>query len=439
MRIQSLSLENFRLAGEQPLRIDFSSEHNVTILLGDNGFGKTSVLDAISYTLSPYLSQFPFATSRNPSDFDLHVDDQGKICPYLSISAEFMSHDNQILKVTRTRKGMEAAPKSNVEDLRKLGQTMKDNIVDHEDVSLPVFAYYGTGRGQIKAPERKRGFQQSFERWDCYHNALLPSTDFKSFFAWYDLMEDEERRKREELRDFNFKLPALQAVRQALTNFVGDSYSNPRIEIHPLRFVMTELGEDGTHRDLRIEQLSDGYKIVIAMVADIASRMVEANPESQHPLESSGIILVDEIDLHLHPLWQLKIVSQLVKTFPNVQFVLTTHSPVIVAGAASISQIVKLNGRSQQNIENTNPELDTMDIGQILLSNYFGLPSLRSPKWYDKLNRRMELLSRSNLSASEAQELDKLNKELSVLQVGQTPNEIKASQLLNKIAQALNV
>ena len=80
-----------------------------------------------------------------------------------------------------------------------------------------------------------------------------------------------------------------------------------------------------------------------------------------------------------------------------------------------------------------------MDIGQILLSNYFGLPSLRSPKWYDKLNRRMELLSRSNLSASEAQELEKLNKELSVLQVGQTPNEIKASQLLNKIAQALNV
>lgn len=112
--------------------------------------------------------------------------------------------------------------------------------------------------------------------------------------------------------------------------------------IHPLRFVMDERVGDGKYRQLRIEQMSDGYKIVTAMVADIASRMAEANPDMENPLMSNGIVLIDEIDLHLHPKWQRTIIGSLSKTFPNIQFIVSTHSPVILSGAMDTAQVIVL-------------------------------------------------------------------------------------------------
>ena len=85
-------------------------------------------------------------------------------------------------------------------------------------------------------------------------------------------------------------------------------------------------------------------KIIIAMVADIASRMAEGNPGIENPLEASGVILIDEIDLHLHPKWQREILRKLHEVFPNVQFIVTTHSPIILQGASDIAQIVVLDG-----------------------------------------------------------------------------------------------
>ena len=120
-----------------------------------------------------------------------------------------------------------------------------------------------------------------------------------------------------------------------------------------------------------IEQLSEGYKIVIAMVADLAARMAEANPGMDNPLEASGIVLVDEIDLHLHPQWQREIILQLTTVFKNIQFIVTTHSPIIVMGAANVAQVVNLNMT-----DNETEDVSKSNIGAILLSELFGLPSL---------------------------------------------------------------
>ncbi|MBQ4295913.1 MAG: AAA family ATPase [Prevotella sp.] len=121
----------------------------------------------------------------------------------------------------------------------------------------------------------------------------------------------------------------------------------------------------------RIEQLSEGYKIVIAMVADLVARMAEANPGMDNPLEASGIVLVDEIDLHLHPQWQREIILQLTTVFKNIQFIVTTHSPIIVMGAANVAQVVNLNMT-----DNETEDVSKSNIGAILLSELFGLPSL---------------------------------------------------------------
>lgn len=111
---------------------------------------------------------------------------------------------------------------------------------------------------------------------DFHKNALTPATDFKRFFGWFDLMEDEERRTMEKLKDWNYRSPVLNAVRDALSCFIT-KFTNPHIEIHPLRFVMDSRSQDGGVRELRIEQMSDGYKIVISMVADLAARDLSLN------------------------------------------------------------------------------------------------------------------------------------------------------------------
>lgn len=403
MRITNLALKNMRLIGENPLRLKFSPDKNVTILLGNNGSGKSTILDSIALLISSFTSSFPSVSSSAPSDNDIHVDQH--MGSYLELAATFSTLNNEI-EIIRRRRGLDKAPESILKPIKDYAANLKESIIKGENVELPIFAYYGTGRGHIKAPERKRNFKKTFERWDCYVNAMTPSTDFKSFFARFDYLEDEERRKIKELRDFNYKMPALEAVRRAITSIVNISdisYTNPRIELHPLRFVMTESSGD-TKRDLRIEQMSDGFKIMIAMIADIASKMTEANPQLDNPLESHGIILIDEIDLHLHPMWQREAIGQLSNIFPNIQFILTTHSPVILSGASDKAQIMCIS-RTEENggsiVGETDNNINTLDIGQILLSDLFKLPSLSAPMWDEKIECRDALLAKSELSPEE--------------------------------------
>ncbi len=439
MRVTDLKLRNVRCIGEDFPIIEFSPDHNVVIFLGNNGCGKTTILDSIALLISPFLSQFPGQSDKMISEWDVHYDRESRPGDYMELSAHFATTDAKRVFERRTRKGLDKAPESDLREIKQLARELKDAIDSgNQSIELPVFAYYGTGRGRINAPERKRNFQKNFARWDCYKNALTPSTDFKSFFEWFDLMEDEERRQREKLRDFEYKLPALETVRIALSNFVGGKYHSPRIELHPLRFVMTE---DGVCHDrmLRIEQMSDGYKIIIAMVADMAARMAEANPLSPDPLQSPGIVLIDEIDLHLHPEWQRIVVGQLARTFPNIQFILTTHSPVIVTGAAGKARIIRLTDTESVDDTKISQDISTMNIGQILLSDMFGLKSLRSPEWDEKILRRDELLGKARLTAQQQAELDKLNRQLSVLKNGDSPNDIIAAGLLKEIAENLGI
>lgn len=303
MRIEQLSLQNVRLFGNNTQSLTFEDDKNITILLGNNGCGKSTILDTISIMLSPFIGVFPGNSLKNFKDSDVHIDDDNRIADFLYAKLVLRNDENHY-GITRYRKGRILPLQSEVKEVKAYAENMRDLIMHGERVGLPILAYYGTGRGQIKAPERKRGFQKVFYQWDCYNSSLEASTDFKRFFAWYDMMEDEERRERESRRDFNYHSTMLQVVRRAIEAFVDRKYRNPHIEIHPLRFVMDEYENGVKKRELRLEQFSDGYKIIIAMVADIASRMAEGNPGIENPLEASGVILIDEIDLHLHPKWQ---------------------------------------------------------------------------------------------------------------------------------------
>ena len=106
-------------------------------------------------------------------------------------------------------------------------------------------------------------------------------------------------------------------------------FSNPRID-KPAGIAI-DWKYNGIEKTLRIEQFSDGYRTTLAMVMDIAARMAEANPAMREPLETEGVVMIDEVDLHLHPGWQQTILLDLMKAFPNVQFIVTTHSPQVIS------------------------------------------------------------------------------------------------------------
>ena len=355
----------------------------------------------------------------------------------MRVESIFETCYNGDIDILRYRQGKVKAPEGVLKNVNSYAELLMSKINNEEQCNLPIVAYYGTGRGQIKAPERKRDFKKAFTRWDAYTGALEASANFRQFIEWFDLMEDEERREREDRRDWDYKSKPLETVRKALSTFVGEKFSNPRMMIHPLRFVMDERVGDGKCRQLRIEQMSDGYKIVTAMVADIASRMAEANPDKENPLMSNGIVLIDEIDLHLHPKWQRTIIDSLSKTFPNIQFIVSTHSPIILSGAMDAAQVIVLG--EDGIVDADAKEYETYDISQLLLSELFGLKSSRSPQWDNMLSEQKSLFEKNNRTSDEDSRLKELDKELSRLSFGDSIEQLKSRDLLYKIAKRLNI
>jgi len=189
------------------------------------------------------------------------------------------------------------------------------------DLSLPVLIYYKTNRAVIDIPLRIRG-KHEFGILETYDDALGSGVNFRSFFEWYRNREDLEN---ENLRENGKLVPdkQLQAVRDTIKSMTG--FSNVRIKRNPLFMEVTKKG-----KILHVNQLSDGEKCLFAMVGDLARRLAIANPTQTNPLHGEGIVLIDELELHLHPQWQKKIIPALLATFPNIQFFVSTHSPQIL-------------------------------------------------------------------------------------------------------------
>ncbi|MGM9890886.1 MAG: AAA family ATPase, partial [Floccifex porci] len=169
----------------------------------------------------------------------------------------------------------------------------------------------------------QRGHIKNFKVTDALRNCFDNVNYFRDFYDWFKTEEDIELRRLRE--NPHYKNPKLSCVRIALERMIK-GYSNLRIELAPARMVMTN--SDGI--DLQIDQLSGGYKAVLSVIADIAKRLSMANPDSLNPLEEEAVILIDELDLHLHPKWQKEIVDDLKRTFPKCQFIVSTHSPFII-------------------------------------------------------------------------------------------------------------
>ncbi|MBY6209892.1 MULTISPECIES: AAA family ATPase [Halomonas] len=324
MKLKRLTLENFRAKAYLSMALG----QRLTLLLGSNGSGKTTLLDAISIGLGEVLTYLPGVSGISFKKRGEILQQHNRQAPYTRITLEAL-HGltwDRMQRRDNSKNTAEEIPAGR--GIKNLKHYLDAQVITPwsagEPFDLPVFAYYGVSRALLDLPLSRKGFPKSHERFDALTNALNADSRFKSAFIWFYNKENEEHRLQKQHKSFDVTLPELDAVRRAITRMFPD-LSEPHIELNPLRFVVRQREEW-----LNIAQLSDGHQTLLGLVIDLSSRMAMANPHLDDPLTAEAVVMIDEVDLHLHPQWQQRVIGDLLTTFPNTQFVVTTHSPYIV-------------------------------------------------------------------------------------------------------------
>ncbi len=185
-----------------------------------------------------------------------------------------------------------------------------------------------------------------------------------------------------------------------------------------------------------LESLGLGYQTMIAWTVDFAARMVERYPDSDSPLLEPAIVLVDELDLHLHPRWQREIIGFLTKQFPKTQFIVTAHSPLVVQAAQDVNaNIVLLRREGDHVVIDQNVRIDrNLTADQLLTSEVFGLTALYSPKTEEKLAEQAAILSKPTLTATDKKLVKKLEHEIGVIPTAQSQEDRDAMALIRRAA-----
>jgi recombinational DNA repair ATPase RecF len=188
---------------------------------------------------------------------------------------------------------------------------------------------------------------------------------------------------------------------------------------------------------VRITELGQGYQSTLAWVVDLAARMSAAYPASANPLAEPAVVLVDEIDLHLHPRWQRSLLAQLTEQFPNVQWIVTAHSPLIVQNTPNATNIAVLRREGDQVVIDNSPQsVRDWRLDQILTSDLFGIPSARAKTFDEHIERRDALLEKSRRTPEEEHELDELDQKLAGFTFGEGRLEMEVNRVLNDAAKA---
>lgn len=316
MKIKNIKYQNYK-----GLKIDeLSFNDNLTVIIGKNGAGKTSVLSSIVVALSWIISRLKSEKGKG-----LYIEDEaitnGK--SHSKIEAKFDCFDSYITIPNESKKGIQRKYTLDIETIKEYTSNKRAEFErTNFKTSIPTFVYYGVRRAVIDIPLRIRS--QEYTLLDTYKDCTNGSANFRDFFTWFRNQEDIENEHIVIGEVDNSITRDLDTFRNALKLFMPE-YNNIHIRRNPLRMVVEKEG-----KNINVNQLSDGEKIYLALIGDLCHRLVLANPTLDNPLQGEGIVLIDEIDLHLHPEWQGSFAKKLPMVFPNIQFIVTTHSPHVL-------------------------------------------------------------------------------------------------------------
>lgn len=333
MKVTQLRFLNFR--GIQALSIDFTQR--TTAFIGVNGVGKSTILDALAIALSQLTWRMNgHAQKARP----IALDDiyQGADFARIEITVELHGKPVSWAIATNRKKSASIDPlrKSQLDTLNEaikaLTLSAPEGLHDR-----PLAVYYDVNRAVLDVPMRVREKLQH-NASEVYQDALEHGgADFKRFFIWFRSFEDAENEMR--IDRPTFRDLGLQAARQAILTFTG--FEDVRIRRKPrMRMTVSKGGVE-----FSVLQLSDGERNMLALAGDLSRRLSVLNPELANPNDGAGVVLIDELDLHLHPRWQREAVAKLQTTFPNCQFIVTTHSPQVVGELLPESVMLLRDGR----------------------------------------------------------------------------------------------
>ncbi len=368
MKIERITIQNFRCFENVQLAFD----RQLTVIVARNGQGKSSLLDAIKIALWPYIAGFDLA-SITLDTTGIQIDDvlREKLAAHQMewrLPCVIESHGTIEPMVHRAdRMDLHWHGKRSRDSIKKNSKT-KNTVFSNETVlygyaqvlerrvfangqieedELPMLGYYGTGRlwSQKKlASKAEKLDQASLSRTWAYRDCLAPSSSYTDFAQWYtrvfkSLRDAQIRNLEKNLRPDSAiaddLIAPIRTVQQAI-----DTILESHTGWHTLEYsaehdeLVLEHAEQGK---LKVNQLSDGIRNMLALVGDIAYRCYKLNAHhgDQAALLTHGIVMIDEIDMHLHPEWQQTVLPDLQRAFPNIQFIVTTHSPQVLSSIAA--------------------------------------------------------------------------------------------------------
>ena len=319
MMIRELTLRNYRVFAEPP---PFKFADQFTVVAGINGRGKTAILDGLALLCSRFLPLVSPSQSRyrTITTSDVH---RGRRSAELGMSLNCAGIPIEYkLTCTCTRKGQLIKTTSLSSAVKRAVRNVYSNQTPTENES-PLAVYYTTDRAGYRLP---RTLPRTVPRGQAaaHLGALFNRTvNFRDFMARFRSAVAIGRTERDGNPNY-LGDRAVEAISHALTTFL-DGFENLRVQEEPLRLLVDKAGVT-----LDLSQLSDGERSFLAMICDLGRRLALANPMLDKPLHGAGVVLIDELELHLHPTWQREASEKLRKTFPNVQFIATTHSPFVI-------------------------------------------------------------------------------------------------------------
>ena len=328
MQINRLKLRNFKGFPD----LDQGLNRRFTLIVGNNGAGKSSLLDALSVAFGSFFLGIPVVPPRHirqnevrelEQDFD-GTPEFNKAYP-VEVEAEGTIVHPLTAKVTNVcwkRSLGKERGRTTIRDARELSSIAQEAYQAMEkrtNPTLPLLSYYGTGRLWAEPRNVEKGKRRS--RFDAYRNSHEPRVSSADLLDWLH---------RERLKEFETERPSRllaawnKAVETCFEEDVKVTYSPSRERLE-VRFICHK-------QTVAYENLSHGQRNILSMAGDIAFKAIILNPHlgDEAVTAVKGIVLIDELDLHLHPRWQRIIVPALLQAFPHLQFVATTHSPFII-------------------------------------------------------------------------------------------------------------
>lgn len=431
----SLSIENARCFSEkQTLKLSDEAGRPArwTILLGNNGTGKTTLLQSLA-AIAASLREKPqrkgaeqFSLQgewlRLPEMLRSHLRHSGNVTLEAELALRQQGIGSLVTPTALTRSSLEVERNGAFQGIVVTGTHPS---IDEE--SYPFCFAYSAGR-RLTLPSF--GESNIDDPVANLFNDSIPLRNAEEWLLQLDYSATKEspiqqRQKRRLDHVRRLLLHILPEVTDLRFSVPSEQQPTPRVEF------LTPYGW------VHLRALGYGYQTLIAWMVDLASRLVERYPDSADPLAEPAVVLVDEIDLHLHPVWQRTLISHLTERFPHTQFIVTAHSPLVVQSAGEANLAVLRREGDHVVIDNDVQSVHGWRVDQIYTSELFGLPSARSPEVEALFDRRRAILEKPKLTEKDKRELAELEVTIGQLPAGESAQHIETMRVIQESLAAL--